>query len=392
MKKKILMLGGAHSQIPAIQYARAAGYHVLTCDYLPDNPGHQYAHQSFNVSTTDKEKVLQLAREQDIDGIVAYASDPSAPAAAYVCDALRLPGASYRAVRTLAEKDLFRAFLRDNGFNYPAFHSLSAAIEADRMDNLDYPVYVKPVDSSGSKGITRVDSPADLPAAVDYAFQFSRCHRVIVEANVTSPYQQLHGDGFVYDRELVFLGLCDHHFKEAAPVASTFPAQIDQRLTEAVFQAVQRVIRQVGFTSGAINVEARISCDQQVYIMEIGPRSGGNYVPQLMACGTGFDEVAAIVDTAMGRPPEIKTWPVRQHCLQYIVGAGQSGVLAGIDCSKAFQDKIVQLYQHRQAGDAVHAYHNSTDVVGVVIARCRDAADLRQTMAEIKNHVRVVVR
>jgi hypothetical protein len=89
LKKKILMLGGAYSQIPAIQYARAAGYHVLTCDYLPDNPGHQYAHQFFNVSTTDKEKVLHLAREMAIDGIVAYASDPSAPAAAYICDALR---------------------------------------------------------------------------------------------------------------------------------------------------------------------------------------------------------------------------------------------------------------------------------------------------------------
>jgi biotin carboxylase len=386
------MLGGAYSQIPAIQYARAAGYHVLTCDYLPDNPGHQYAHQFFNVSTTDKEKVLHLAREMAIDGIVAYASDPSAPAAAYICDALRLPGASYRAVRILAEKDLFRAFLRDNGFPYPAFHSLASEADLARLVNLDYPVYVKPVDSSGSKGITRVEKSADLQAAVSYAFQFSRCHRVIVEANVSSPYQQLHGDGFVYDRELVFLGLCDHHFKDAAPVASTFPTRLDHNLTDAVFQTVQRVIRQVGFDCGGINVEARVSGDQVAYIMEIGPRSGGNYIPQLMACGTGFDEVAAIIDTAMGHPPEIKTLPARHHCLQYIIGAEQSGVLAGIECSKTFQDKIVHLYQHRQAGDEVHAYHNSANVVGVVIARCLDAEDLRQTMHEIKNHVRVIVR
>ncbi|MDW7657631.1 MAG: hypothetical protein SCM11_10720, partial [Bacillota bacterium] len=80
------------------------------------------------------------------------------------------------------------------------------------------------------------------------------------------------------------------------------------------------------------------------------------------------------------------------YCLQYIIGAEQTGVLTGIECSKAFQDKIVHLYQHRQAGDEVHAYQNSADVVGVVIARCLDAADLRQTMQEIRNHVRVVVR
>jgi hypothetical protein len=67
-----------------------------------------------------------------------------------------------------------------------------------------------------------------------------------------------------------------------------------------------------------------------------------------MACATGFDEVAAIIDTAMGHPPEIKTLSASHHCLQYIIGAEQSGVLAGIECSKTFQDKIVHLYQHRQ--------------------------------------------
>ena len=82
--KKVLMLGGAMQQIPAIQHAKSLGLHVITCDYLPENPGHKFADEYYNVSTTDLDGVLSLAQKLRIDGIVAYASDPAAPTAAYV--------------------------------------------------------------------------------------------------------------------------------------------------------------------------------------------------------------------------------------------------------------------------------------------------------------------
>ena len=90
--KRILFLGGAPTQVPPIEYALKQGYYVITCDYLPDNPGHKLAHEYHNVSTTDKEDVLRLANSLGIDGIVAYASDPAAPTAAYVAEQLELPG------------------------------------------------------------------------------------------------------------------------------------------------------------------------------------------------------------------------------------------------------------------------------------------------------------
>ena len=93
--KKLLMLGGAMQQIPAIKQAREMGHYVITCDYEPTNPGHKYANEYYNVSTTDLKGVLNLAKELDIDGIVAYASDPAAPTAAYVAEKLGLPGNPY---------------------------------------------------------------------------------------------------------------------------------------------------------------------------------------------------------------------------------------------------------------------------------------------------------
>ena len=82
MQKKVLLLGGSHFQVPSVKTAKQLGYYVITCDYLPNNPGHKYADEYHNVSTTDKEAVLKLAKELKIDGIVCYASDPAAPTAA----------------------------------------------------------------------------------------------------------------------------------------------------------------------------------------------------------------------------------------------------------------------------------------------------------------------
>ncbi|MBK8614360.1 MAG: DegT/DnrJ/EryC1/StrS family aminotransferase [Flavobacteriales bacterium] len=92
MKRKLLMLGGADIQVTAIQRARELGYHAITCDYLPGNPGHRWADEYHEVSTTDLEGVLAIARRCGIHGISAYASDPAAVTAAYVCQQLGLPG------------------------------------------------------------------------------------------------------------------------------------------------------------------------------------------------------------------------------------------------------------------------------------------------------------
>ena len=115
--KKILLLGGSAAQLIAIERAKAMGYFTVLCDYLPDNPG-QYIADSFHlVSTTDKEAVLAVAKSERIDGIVAYSSDPAAPTAAYVANALNLPGMDYDVVRHFCEKQLFREFLLKNGFH-----------------------------------------------------------------------------------------------------------------------------------------------------------------------------------------------------------------------------------------------------------------------------------
>src|SRR5690606_11391257 len=108
-------------QVSLIKLAKSFGHYIITCDYLPNNPGHKFSDEYHNVSTTNKEAVYELAKKLEIDGILAYASDPAAPTAAWVCEKLNLPTNTFNAVNILSRKDLFRQTLIDNGFKTPQF-------------------------------------------------------------------------------------------------------------------------------------------------------------------------------------------------------------------------------------------------------------------------------
>lgn len=142
--KKILLLGGSTQQIPAIEYAKKQGYGTILCDYLPDNTGQYYADRFYCVSTTDKEAILEVAQKENVDGIVAYASDPAAPTAAYVAEKMRLPTIPYKLVELLTNKDKFTAFLAEHNLCTPKAKGYDSIEEAKKdIERLSVPVLIK---------------------------------------------------------------------------------------------------------------------------------------------------------------------------------------------------------------------------------------------------------
>lgn len=388
--KKILMLGGAFSQIPAIKRAKELGYYVITCDYLPNNPGHAFADKYENISTVDMEAVLQFAMKEHIDGIIAYASDPSANTAAYVSEKMKLPGASMKAVKLLSEKDLFRNLQKENGFNVPDFYTVSS-LEADIFKNMSFPCVVKPVDSSGSKGVSKVDSKGRLEQAIRTAMNFSRCGKVIIESYIDTPYCQLHGDGVVVDGKLVFVALGDQRFCDSVPIGSSLPSQVGDEMVKKVCEEASKLITCSGFDCGGVNIEARITQEGEIYIIELGPRTGGNYVPQLMELATGTDEMTAVLQIAMGEGCNIKETARMQYCFQYIIGSDESGIFQRLDIDEYIQEKVAKVFLHKKAGDYVERYENSNGVVGVVLLQFMDATEMNRDIEYIKDHIKIIV-
>jgi carbamoylphosphate synthase large subunit len=142
--KRLLLLGGSTKQIPAIEYAKKQGYNITLCDYFPDNPGQNYADKFYCVSTTDREAILEVAQKENVDGVVAYASDPAAPTAAYVAEKMGLPTSPYKSVELLINKDKFRAFLAEHNFCTPRANGYSSIEEAKKdIERLRVSVLIK---------------------------------------------------------------------------------------------------------------------------------------------------------------------------------------------------------------------------------------------------------
>lgn len=395
--KKVLFLGGAPTQIPPIKYALEQGYEVITLDYLPENPGHKLAHQYYNVSTTDKEAVLEVARAEKIDGIVAYASDPAAPTAAYVAEKMGLPGNPYESVEILARKDLFRDFLAKHNFNVPRSKAFYNEQEAQFwLDQIGVPAFVKPVDSSGSKGVTHLQDEKDFHAAFEHALTFSREKKVVVEEKITRQGYQVAGDGFVLNGELVFRCWADEHFDKLCnglvPIGQTFPTSHNDDLLNEAHRESQRLLTLLGMKTGALNFDFVFSEDGKFYFLELGPRNGGCLIPEVIRHATGVDLIKYTVDAALGLPcTGLKMKPANGFWSSYMVHAIEDGKFKELWLSERAEKYIVGRDVEVKPGEQVGVFSGSHDTLGTMILKYPNLEEMLDMVDNMERDIRVIV-
>ena len=394
--KRVLFLGGAYAQIPIIREAKKRGWYIITCDYLPNNPGHQLADEYYNVSTTDIDKVLKLAREIKPDFVIAYASDPAAPVAAYVSEKLGLPGNSYNSVKLLSEKDLFREFLAKNGFNTPQSLSITESNSwVDKINSLQFPIIIKPTDSSGSKGVSRVESIEGIQDALKYAFCFSRNKRLIAEEFVEGDGCQLHGDGFVCDGELIFSCIGDHHYNNEinsfVPYSTTWPSVKSDSDMQKIRDVVYNAVKLSGYRNGPVNIEARITDKGKVYIMEIGPRSGGNFVPQVIEYVSGVNMVKAILDCKGGNPLYTNSTSTIPSAY-YVLHSKKDGILNSIELHNKLRPFIKEFHQYIQPGQSVRSFQGANAAIGILLLTFSTMNEMDYYISNMNNFVKIALK
>lgn len=393
------MLGGSLYQVYAIKEAVRLGYHVITCDYLPSNPGHKYAHEYYNVSTTDKEAVLALAERLQVDGIVAYASDPAAPTAAYVCEKLGLPTSPYASVEILSKKDLFRKYLREHGFNTPKAKGYTCYEDAlADIDNFRLPVMVKPVDSSGSKGINKLTDKSQLKDFVEDALSYSRDKRFLIEEFIVKKGYQISGDAFSVDGKLVFHCFGNEYYssqvtKDFAPLGECWPFLMEQRVVDKLHEDLQRLITSLGMKSTAYNVEAIVDENDDIYILELGARSGGSLIPQITQYATGVNMVTYVIKAAMGEDcSDLQLAPCRGCWSNYMVHANETGKYASIWFDENFRkNNLVEYVTDVKEGDEVHKFRDAQDAVGTLVIKYDSPEQMFAMIEHMDDYVKVEV-
>lgn len=402
LKKKILLLGGSAQQIVAIEKAKELGFYTVLCDFLPDNPGQHYADKFYLASTTDKEAILEIARREEIDGIVAYASDPAAPTAAYVAEAMGLPGSPYKSVEILCNKDQFRAFLSENGFHTPLARGYRD-IESAHKDISDgvfkLPVIVKPVDSSGSKGVSQINTADEALPILKYAMSFSRDGRIIVEEYVTMYGYQVAGDGLSVDGELVFRYFANDHFNKRCvnpfvPISASFPYNMPAEVHDKVHAEIQRLITLLGLRTTTYNFDIRVDKDYNVYLMEIAPRDGGNYIPQIIKYATGVDLVECSIKAAMGEAIDTSSFGKPEGYWAYFaVHSLKDGILDKVEISPEVEkNNIVENHILKSPGDEIRAFTGANTTLGILIMKFDSLEQMLHMMDHSEEWISVVLK
>ena len=392
--KKILLLGGSAQQVIAIKTAKRHGYYTVLCDFLPDNPGQYETDKFYLVSTTDKEAILKVAIKEKIDGVLAYASDPAAPTAAYVAEKMGLPTNPYESVETLCNKNRFRAFLKENGFNTP-----TAMDYADKNVDINFfnlPVIIKPVDSSGSKGVTVLYSWDGLDKALDFAFSFSRSHRIIVEEFIEKKHKYLiGGDIFVTDGKVILWGLLnchrDRNVNPLVPVGKSYPLMLEDSDIKAVEDTLQKMVDDLGLRFGSVNVELVVDKNNKVWPIDVGPRAGGNMIPDLLGMIFGVDVVEMAVLTAMGREINAEIKEGIPFFATHNLHSSKTGKYQTIEFSEELEKYIIKKYLYKKEGDAVEYFDNAEKALGIIFMKFEDKETSQNTLARIHDMYKVVL-
>lgn len=396
--KKILLLGGSAQQIVAIETAKRLGYYTILCDYLTDNPGQYYADKFYLVSTTDKEAVLKVAKDECVDGVLAYASDPAAPTAAYVAEKLNLSGNPYESVEILCNKDRFREFLRNNGFCAPASKAYDSIVEAlDSVGKYSLPVLVKPVDSSGSKGITVVNDFKELENAIEFAFSFSRINRIVIEEFIEKDHKYLiGGDVFINNGKVVLWGLLnchrDNNVNPLVPVGKSYPIELSEEYLDKVKNTIQGIVSKLKLNACGMNVELVVNSSGLVYPIDMGPRNGGNLIPDLLGMIFGVDIVEWSIKAAIGEVFDDVVKDGSGYWATYNLHADRIGAFDGVNYSKDIKPYLYRAFVYKEIGDKIEYFDNASKVIGIVFLNFDTYESMDLFMGDISKHIKILYK
>ena len=377
-QKKLMLLGGIRYLLPVIEAAHRHGYYVITVDYVPENIAHQYSDEFHNVSILDKDAVLKLAQELNIDGILSFGVDPGVVTAAYVAEKMGLSfQCSYESACILQDKSRFRQFLKDNDFNVPNAKGYSSKEEA-LADTAYYnwPVIVKPVDSAGSKGVTRVDELGQLSSAIDYALSESHNGHFIIEDFLEKEGNSSDCDSFTVDGELVFCSFNDQHFDPKAinpytPAAFSWPSTMPQWAQEELRSELQRLMTLLNVKTGVYNIETRLCKNGKPYIMELSPRGGGNRLSEMMKYISGQDLIDNCVRAAVGDPiDEIQQPTYNGYWAEIILHSEYDGIFKSIEIDNRIEEKyLIEKDLWVREGEKVWRFTGANTTIGTLVLK-----------------------
>ncbi|MCI8559690.1 MAG: ATP-grasp domain-containing protein [Dorea sp.] len=369
--KKIMILGAGIYQVPLIKTARKLGIYSIVVSIPGNYPGFELADKVYYENTTDYDKILEIAKKEQIDGVVTAGTDVAVITIGKVCDELGLCGLSFEAAQIAANKLLMKSKYEEHGVRTAKFREipLDEPDVSSRVSGLCFPLIFKSVDSSGSRGIVRVDSEADFDAAIQNVKENTRSDYYIVEEFIEG--EEFGAQAFVYHGEVSFiLPHGDYVFKgdTGVPVGHFAPYELDSAVIEDARQQLSAAICAMGLDNCAINADFILK-DNKTYVLEIGGRSGATCLAELVSIYYGFDYYEKILRCALGEDIAFNCDSHAVPNASMLLMSEKDGVINEQTDKNPDNPDIYDVQFDYKPGDSVHKFHVGPHRIGHVITK-----------------------
>lgn len=388
--KKVLIIGAGFLQDFVIQKAKKIGYKTLAVDGNPLAIGFSSADKYKVIDITNKEKCLEYAVEEKIDGVLTAATDYGVLTAAYIAEKMNIPGIPYYVAQLIKNKYLVRKCLYENSVDdTEKCYEIKSKESIEEIKNeLPYPVIVKPCDGSGSRGTSRVDDAKDLEKACIYAMESSLTHKAEIEPFIFG--KEYGAESIVVDGEVHVLSIMKKWMTEPpyyAELGHAIPSDLSAEIEDKAKSCVKKAIKSLGITFGSVNMDMIITSEGKVHIIDIGARMGGNMIgPCIIPYGTGIDYMGIMIKNAVGDKVE---WDINSHeAVASKLLAFKGGVIKKLpNFSKLTESYGVEIYHHMSVGDKVNEYHTNLDGCGYIISKGKTVEEAEKIAKKVLGEI-----
>lgn len=346
MDRAIIIVTAGRWQVPAIKMAMELGYRSIAIDSNPDAPGLKVADYSIIAELDDIKEIIDSidCLEIVVAGVLSYCSEVGVLTASIIREHYKLEFPNPEQVFIFLDKSLQRKKLDEQGFTNPKWQVIDNVGDIEfNGKNFEFPLVVKPLDSSGSRGVSIANSLDELEEKINKAGVFSKNKKIIIEEFI---------DGTEFTVEVkakkgkIDVLLVTKKFKISSNVKTVAAELWSVNPNDDIFLRLSKLAKNAfhafGLQSGIGHLEAIVSPNGEIYIVEAAIRGGGfNLANKMVMFSTGFDLCKWSIEneTHSGYDAEVLFYkpavlffqPTTTGIIQKISGIAEANVIEGVN-------------------------------------------------------------